>query len=97
MELWNDVLAEEERHARKHVKTPLRKSNVDKPWGDGCYRKAIQALSSGGLAQITPEVMEQMPVPPPPPIQPDPSPSPPNISDQVILRALKSFPSGSAP
>ena len=91
MELWNDVLAEEERHARKNgkKKTPLetlRKSNARRArqaMGDGCYRKAIQALSSGGLG--------------PPPIPPDPTPSPPNISDQDVLRALKSFPSGSAP
>ena len=109
MELWNDVLAEEERHARKNVKkkTPLEtlcKSNARRArlaMGGGCYRKAIQALSSGGLAKITPEVMEQMlakhPQSPPPPILLDPTPSLPNISDQDVLRALKSFPSGSAP
>ena len=111
MELWNDVLAEEKWHAHKNVKkkTPLetlRKSNTQRArqtMGDGCYRKAIQALSSGGIAQITPEVLEQMlakhphspPPPPLPPIPPNPTPSPPNISDQDVLWALKSFPSGS--
>ena len=85
MELWNDVLAEEKRHARKNVKkkTPLEtlcKSNARRArqaMGDGCYRKAIQALSSGGIAQIIPEVLEQMlikhpqfPPPLPPPLLP---------------------------
>ena len=110
MELWSEVLAEEERHTHKKSKkkkTPLetqRKSNARRARqaiGEGRYRKAIQALSSGGLAQVTPEVMEQMlakhPQPPPPLIPPDPTPPPPNISDQDVLRALKSFPGGSAP
>ena len=77
MELWSEVLAEEERHTHKKSKkkTPLetqRKSNARRARqaiGEGRYRKAIQALSSGGLAQVTPEVMEQMlakhPQPPP--------------------------------
>ena len=54
MELWNDVLAEEVRHALKNMKTktPLQtlgKSNARRAgqaMGDWCYRNAIQALSS---------------------------------------------------
>ena len=68
----------------------------------GITRRPSQALSSGGLVQVTHEVMKQMLVkhlqsPPPPCIIPDPSPSPPNISNQNVLRALMSFQGGSAP
>ena len=68
---------------------------------DGQYRKALQSLSSAGLAQPSNEVLAEMlakhpfsthlSLPedvPPPPIQ---------FSSEEVVRALKSFPSGSAP
>ena len=63
-QLWADVLAEEERRARRNQKrtTPLEtlhKANARRArraMEDGQYRKTIQPLSSGGLAQVTPEV-----------------------------------------
>ena len=108
-QLWEDVLAEHERYAHKNLKKTispesLRKANAQRARRaveDGQYRKAIQALSSSGLARVTPEILEQMldkhPNSPPPPIPPGTPPPPPEISHQDVLRALKSFPSGSSP
>ena len=68
---------------------------------EGQYRKAIQALCSGGLAPASPEVLEEMltkhPQAPTPTIPTDLVPPPADITDADVLRALKSFPSGSAP
>ena len=110
-ELWDETLAEANKHSRKkkktHKKPPLetlRKANARRARRaveDGQYRKAIQSLSSGGLANVTSEVLEEMlakhPKAPPPTIPPDPTPHPPTISEQEVLKALKSFPSASAP
>ena len=108
-QLWEDVLAEHERYAHKILKKTispesLRKANAQRARRaveDVQYRKAIQALSSSGLARVTPEILEQMldkhPNSPPPPIPPGTPPPPPEISHQDVLRALKSFPSGSSP
>ena len=76
----------------------LRKANARRArraMEDGQYRKAIQALSSGGLAQVTLEVLEQMLGKHP--YSTRPYSPPPNISEQDVIRALKSFPSGSVP
>lgn len=110
-DLWDEVLAVKDKMTGKQKKKPrkfhpetLRKSNARrarKAVEDGQYRKAIQALTSGGLASVTPEVLVEMmakhPHSSPPPISPDPTTAPPNISEQDVFKALKSFPTGSAP
>ncbi len=68
---------------------------------DGQYRKAIQALTSGGLAPSSPEVLAEMlakhPQSAPTPTPAGPSPSPAVFSEADVIKAVKSFPGGSAP
>ena len=67
----------------------------------GQYKKALLTLSSAGLADATSEVVDAMlakhPQSPAPLIPPSPIPPSPTISETCVLKALKSFPSGSAP
>ena len=67
----------------------------------GQYRKAIQFLSSAGLAQASIEVVNEMrakhPQADPPSIPPAPTPPPVQVSGGDVIRALRSFPSDSAP
>ena len=67
----------------------------------GQYSKAIQALTSDGLALPTPDILDEMlakhPQSPLPPTLPSPGHPPPKISKADVIRALKSFPSDSAP
>ena len=68
---------------------------------DGQYRKAMQALSSVGVAPSSPDVLDGMlskhPQAPPLPISTTTTtPTPTNISEADVLRAVKSFPAGSA-
>ena len=108
--LWLEVIAEEEKAARQRKKPKNvsqgspRRGNARRAKAaveEGQYRKAIQALCSGGLAPASPEVLEEMltkhPQAPTPTIPTGPVPPPADISDADVLRALKSFPSGSAP
>ena len=69
---------------------------------DGQYRKAIQALSSVGLAPPSPEVLDGMlskheQAPPPPTPATNATPTSANISEADVLSAMKSFPAGSSP
>ena len=68
---------------------------------DGQYRKAIQALSSDGLAPISFDVIKEMeskhPQSPPPSIPPSQPQSPIELVDTQVIKALRSFPNGSAP
>ena len=109
-ELWEEVLAKEQKHRRLRGKPKhsshetLRRGNARRARravGEGQFRKAIQALCSEGLAPVTPEVFEEMlakhPRAPPPITSPAPAPAPDDISEAEVLRALRSFPSGSAP
>ena len=67
--LWDEVMAEQNSHDRRWKKCKksseeeLRKANVH--WvrlvvEDGQYRKAIQVLTSGGLVDVTPDVLMEM-------------------------------------
>ena len=68
---------------------------------DGQYRKAIKALTSDGLANPSPEVLQEMlskhPQVPLPVLPPAPVPFPARLPESAILKGVKSFPSGSAP
>ena len=68
---------------------------------DGQYKKATQALTSVGLAQASPEIFAKMLVKYPqgdlPLIPQDPFPAPVKINEAEVVKALRSFPTGTAP
>ena len=68
---------------------------------DGQYKKALQSLTSAGLAQPSPEVFDEMLAKHPTSVYPslptEPSPPPAQVSKAAVARSLKSFPNGSAP
>ena len=68
---------------------------------DGRFSKAIQALSSEGLALPSPTVIQEMkdkhPQAPPPTLPPGPVPPSVEVSEQIVHRRVKSFLKGSAP
>ena len=108
--LWADMMEDGDKQARSRKKSkavPLeqfRRANarrVCRAAEDGQYRKALLTLSSAGLADATSEVVDAMlvkhPQSPAPLIRPSPTPPSPTISETCVLKALKSFPSGSVP
>ena len=111
MGLWIDFVASEEKHHRRHrgnKKTPhpdtVRASNArraKRAVEAGQYRKAIQALTSGGLAPPSAEIVDEMlakhPQSPLPPTPSSPAPPPGIVLEAQVAKALRSFPSDSAP
>ena len=108
-DLWADVMTATDVHACRRKKTKnlpleqLRKANArraKRAIENGQYRKAIQALSSDGVAQATPDVRKEMlakhPQVPPPTIPPDPTPTPVSLTEFDVLKAMSSFPGYSA-
>ena len=64
---------------------------------DGLYSKAIQALSSEGLASISPEVLQEMhPQATPAALPLGLVPPPTSVSEAHVLKGVKSFPNGFA-
>ena len=67
----------------------------------GQYKKATQALTSNWLSQASPEVFAEMLAKHPqgdlPPIPQDLVPAPVKINEAEVVKALRSFPSGTAP
>jgi hypothetical protein len=67
----------------------------------GQYHKAVQALSSQGVAQSSSEVKHEMlqkhPQSAPPTIPPAPLPSQVKFDSSAVVKALLSFPAGTAP
>ena len=68
---------------------------------DGQYRKVLQRLTSAGLAQASPEVINEMltkhPQSPSPLLPSGPTSPPLQICERDIIKALQSFPNGTAP
>ena len=69
---------------------------------NGQFSKAIQALSSEGLASPSPMVIQEMQdkhpqAHAPPTLPPGPTPPSVEVSDRVVLQGVKAFPKGSAP
>ena len=68
---------------------------------EGQYRKALQALLLEGIATPSSSILDEMlakhPQAPVPSIPHDPPPPTPNISHDTVIRAIHSFPAGSAP
>ena len=107
-ELWSEVVSRNRSSARLQGKSKcvssesLRRSNASRARRaveDGQYRKAIQSLTSVGLAQASAdiEMLAKHPQANPPHLPPDPVPPPVQISERVVVKALWSFPSGTAP
>ena len=64
----------------------------------GQYRKGIQALTSEGLSPASESSLEEMLTKHPPPPRPSTTPPPPiSVPLRCVSRALRSFPSNSAP
>ena len=108
MGLWSDHLANEVIRAKRHRgrKSPdtVRSSNVrraKRAIEAGQFRKAIQALTSDGLAtpscEIFPEMLAKHPQSPLPPSLSSPPPPSISFTGAQVLHALRSFPSDSAP
>lgn len=108
--LWSDLQADEDkrvrsnrRHKQQHRDT-VRAANVrraKRAVQAGQYRKGIQALSSEGLALPTDAILEEMqskhpqaPLPSTPSLLAPPAV---RMSEALVARALRSFPSDSAP
>ena len=110
--LWAEALSGSKglraRSARAKAKSPsiesLRRSNATRARravGEGQYKKALQSLTSMGLAHPSTDVYNEMlakhPQSDPPPL-PDIATSPPvYVSPEEVVSALRSFPTGSAP
>ena len=104
MYLWESVVEDTtqlNRHLQKRrFKTPpsdesVRSANARRARRaveDGQYRKAIQSLSSDGIAPASSEVLDEMlskhPQSGPPPIPADPVPPPVQVVCVDIVRAL---------
>ena len=107
--LWAELLDDAGRFTRRRrpgrsAPESTRASNVlraKQAIEDGQYQKAMQALTSGGLARYSPEVYAEMLAKHPQddlsPVPSFPVPTPLMISECKIVRALRSFPNGTAP
>ena len=111
-ELWEEAVAQDNKFnahlSRRNLSDQsldsLRHSNVSRARRavkDGQYRKALQSLTSAGLAQPSQPVVDEMRAKHPPSCLPTlpsgPAPPPVRFSEDEVAKALKSFPNGSAP
>ena len=111
LELWSDVAAADSRLKLRHLSQKskcspesLRRVNSSRARQaveDGEYRKAIQYLTSSGLAQVSTDVVNEMvikhPSGVPPSFPSDSVPSPVEVAEANVIKALRSFPTGTAP
>ena len=106
MGLWAEFLAPDRRKCRKKTPHPdaVRTSNArraKRAVEAGQYRKGIQALTSGGIAPASVEIRDEMlakhPQSPPPPPLTSPTPPSAQVTEADVARALRSFPTDSAP
>ena len=104
--LWSEALEDGRSLARRSGKATssstshnIRRARLAAQ--EGQYSKAINALTSNGLASPSPEILQEMlvkhPQAPPPSVPPDPAPPSATLSEAVILKGVKSFPNASAP
>ncbi len=104
--LWSEALEDARSLAKRQSRSsaPTSTSNsrrARRAAQDGRYSKAIQALTSDGLASPSPEILQEMrkkhPQAPPPSVPLDPVPSPAILSEPAVLKGVHSFPNASAP
>ena len=105
-ELWDDILTENNRlnnlsQKRNNSPVPANIHRARRAVEDGQFRKAIQILSSDGIAHSSSDVYDTMlskhPQSDPPAIPSTPLPPAVRVSELDVVRALKSFPNGTAP
>jgi len=95
-------------HSRSKVKGTFPKSllcsNVNRARQaveGGQFRKALQSVASVAIAQVTEDVVKEMlekhPCSNPPHVPSDPAPPPFQVTEGDVMRALRSFPNGTAP
>ena len=101
--LWDEMLTENSKlvrkyEARKGATESFRYSNtlkVKRVIAEGQLGKALKLLLSDGLINPSQEVVEEMlakhPQNPPPSLPSDPAPPPPEISEALVLKAVRSF------
>ncbi len=99
--LWSEALGDARSLARRQSRSsaPTSTSNFRRAWRavqDGRYSKAIQGLTSDGLASLSPEILHEMrkkhPQAPPPSVPLDPVPSSAILSEPAVLKGVRSFP-----
>ncbi len=104
--LWSEALEDArslaKRQSRFSAPTSTRNSRRARHAAQvGRYSKAIQALTSDGLASPSPEILQEMrkkhPQAPPPSVPLDPVPSPAILSEPAVLKGVRSFPNASVP
>ena len=103
--LWADAVSGSRSLSKRagHAGGSLRNNNIRRAKQaaqDRRYGKAIQALTSGGVAPPSPEVCEEMlkkhPQAAPPTLPTGPVPPPATLSESVVWKGVNSFPKGSA-
>ena len=94
----------QKRESKKTSTESLQKSHVIKVKrviAEGQLGKVLKLLLSDGLINPSQEVVEEMlakhPQNPPPSLPSDPAPPSPEIPEAMVLKAVQSFPTGSAP
>ena len=106
LELWDDILVENNRLKNifeKRTNSPVHGNihRARRAVEDGQFRKALQTLSSAGFAPSSSDVYDAMlskhPQSAPPPIPSTPVPPAIQVSELDVVRALQSFPNGTAP
>ena len=112
-ELWKDVISRDReiqlslsRSQQKMAPSieVLQRSNATRARRaveDGQYRKALQSLTSAGIAGVTEDIVTKMiekhPAASPPSVPSDPTPPPVEVTNSDVIKALRSFPTGTAP
>ena len=102
--LWSDALSQESQRFGSSRRRNISQANARRArqaTEEGQYKKALQFLTSSGLASPSPEVLEALCLQHPHHSQPSLplSPIPPHviIESSVVVKAVHSFPAGSAP
>ena len=106
--LWNDQMSVKRPQGKKS-KTTTSESNshaanvrrAKTAIADGQYKKAMQALTSEGIAEATPALLQEMigkhPQTEVPQLPTGPVPPPLLLRPQMVARCISTFPNGTAP
>ena len=104
--LWSEALEDAQSLAKRQSRASASTStsnyrSAKRAAQDGRYSKAIQALTSDGLASPSPEILREMqkkhPQASPPSVPLEQVPSPAILSEPAVLKGVRSFPNDSAP
>ena len=104
--LWSEALEDAQSLAKRQSRSSASTSTSNyrrakRAAQDGRYGKAIQALTSDGLASPSPEILREMqkkhPQASPPSVLLEQVPSPAILSEPAVFKGVRSFPNDSAP